>query len=66
MNGINALALAKGNERFCLIFTDANKPEALRTLGRWASDPELPAFNWYDAATLSNRIRLMEAECCGR
>ena len=38
-------------------FDDAHKAEALRTLGRFASDPKLPSFTWYDAACLSQRIR---------
>ncbi len=53
---INVLALAKGDERYIVQFTDAKRAEALRTLGRWASNPEL-SFTWYDAATLSQKVR---------
>lgn len=53
---INVLALVKGEERYILLFDDAHRSDALRTLGRYASNPEL-SFSWYDAAVLSQRIR---------
>jgi hypothetical protein len=53
---INVLALVKGEERYVFLFDDEHKSEALRTLGRFASNPEL-SFSWYDAAVLSQRIR---------
>lgn len=53
---INVLALVKGNERYVFLFDDDNRAEALRTLGRYASNPEL-SFSWYDAAVLSQKIR---------
>ena len=53
---INVLALVKGQERYIFLFDDANRAEALRTLGRYASNPEL-SFTWYDAAVLSQKIR---------
>ncbi len=53
---INVLALVKGNERYIFLFDDAHRAEALRTLGRYASNPEL-SFTWYDAAVLSQKIR---------
>ena len=53
---INVLALVKGEERYIFLFDDANRAEALRTLGRFASNPEL-SFTWYDAAVLSQKIR---------
>lgn len=53
---INVLALVKGNERYVFLFDDDNRGEALRTLGRYASNPEL-SFSWYDAAVLSQKIR---------
>jgi hypothetical protein len=55
-NDINVLALVKGNERYIFLFDDASRAEALRTLGRYASNPEL-SFTWYDAAVLSQKIR---------
>ena len=53
---INVLALVKGDERYIFLFDDGNRSEALRTLGRFASNPEL-SFSWYDAAVLSQKIR---------
>jgi hypothetical protein len=53
---INVLALVKGDERYIFLFDDANRTETLRMLGRYAADPEL-SFTWYDAATLSQKIR---------
>ena len=53
---INVLALVKGEERYIFLFDDAHRSEALRTLGRFASNPEL-SFSWYDAAVLSQRVR---------
>lgn len=53
---INVLALVKGEERYVFLFDDGNRAEALRTLGRFASNPDL-SFTWYDAAVLSQKIR---------
>ncbi|MCA9235361.1 MAG: hypothetical protein KDA44_07805 [Planctomycetales bacterium] len=53
---INVLALVKGKERYVFLFEDSQRAEALRTLGRFASNTEL-SFNWYDAAVLSQKIR---------
>ena len=53
---INVLALVKGAERYIFLFDDCNRSEALRTLGRYASNPDL-SFTWYDAAVLSQKIR---------
>jgi len=53
---INVLALVKGTERYVFLYDDAHRADTLRTFGRYASDPEL-SFTWYDAATLSQKIR---------
>ncbi len=53
---INVLALVKGEERYVFLYNDENRAEVLRTLGRFASNPEL-SFTWYDAAVLSQRVR---------
>ena len=58
---INVLALVKGEERYIFLFDDERRAEALRTLGRFASNPEL-SFSWYDAAVLSQRIRQTAAQ----
>jgi hypothetical protein len=53
---INVLALVKGGERYIFLYDDSSRSEALRVLGRYASNPEL-SFSWYDAAVLSQKIR---------
>lgn len=53
---INVLALVKGKERYVFLFDDTQRAEALRTLGRYASNSEL-SFSWYDAAVLSQKVR---------
>lgn len=53
---INVLALVKGRERYIFLFEDSQRAAALRTLGKFASNPEL-SFTWYDAAVLSQKIR---------
>ncbi len=53
---INVLALVKGVERYVFLYDDDSRAEALRVLGRFASNPEL-SFTWYDAAVLSQKIR---------
>ncbi len=58
---INVLALIKGEERYIFLYDDNNRTETLRTLGRFAADPQL-SFSWYDAAVLSKKLREMAAE----
>lgn len=53
---LNVLALVKGEERYVFLFDDMSRAAALRTLGRYASNPDL-SFTWYDAAVLSQKIR---------
>lgn len=53
---VNVLALVKGKERYVFLYNEENRGETLRTLGRYASDPEL-SFTWYDAAVLGQKIR---------
>ncbi len=53
---INVLALVKGKERYIFLFDDSQRADALRTLGRFASNTDL-SFTWYDAAVLSQKVR---------
>jgi hypothetical protein len=55
---VSVVALARGNEQYLFIFDDRNRTELLRTLGRFAANPEL-SFSWYDAAVLSHKVRNM-------
>ena len=59
---INVLALVKGSERYVFLYDDVSRAEALRVLGRYASNPDL-SFTWYDAAVLSQKVR---QECRAR
>jgi hypothetical protein len=60
---INVLALVKGVERYVFLYDDSSRAETLRTLGRFASNPEL-SFTWYDAAVLSQKIRQESQKSC--
>ena len=53
---VNVVALVKGSERYVFLYDDSSRAETLRTLGRYASNPEL-SFTWYDAAVLSQKVR---------
>ena len=57
---IQVLALVKGEERYLFLYNDATKSEVLRTLGKFASNPEL-SFNWYDAAVLGQKVRVAKS-----
>lgn len=58
---INVLAMIKGEEQYVFLYNDANRIELLRTLGRYAADPQL-SFNWYDAAVMSKKVRELAYE----
>lgn len=49
-------ALVRGQHEYILVYTDRTRHDALRTIGRWASDPEM-TFNWNDAARMSVAIQ---------
>ncbi len=53
---VHVLSLVRDREVYTVIYRDEHAGEALRSLGRWARDENL-AFTWYDAASLSRRIR---------
>ena len=59
-DGINVLALLKGEERYVFLYDDRSADQLLQTLGRYAADPEL-SFTWYDAAVLSQRVRKLSS-----
>lgn len=61
---INVLALIKGKERYIFLFDDEHRADALRTLGRHASNPDL-SFTWYDAAVLSQKVRQATKKAAG-
>lgn len=53
---IIAMCLAKGADKYVFIYTEPNSGEVLRTIGRFAANPEL-SFDWFDAAKISKRVR---------
>jgi hypothetical protein len=55
----NILALLRGPETYIFTYREEYKTELLRTLGRYAADPEL-SFSWYDAAVLSQKVRELD------
>jgi hypothetical protein len=58
MTGIdlNILALVRGNETYLWLYHDHQLADVQRSLGRFASNPDL-AFTWYDAAVCAARAR---------
>jgi hypothetical protein len=53
---INVIALVKGGERYVFLYDDDSRAEAIKTLGRYAANPDL-SFSWYDAAVLGQKVR---------
>ena len=53
---VNVIALVKGTERYVFLWTDADRQEVLRTLGRFAENYEL-SFDWMDVASLTQKVR---------
>lgn len=53
---INVIALVKGGERYVFLYDDESRDETLRTLGRYAANPDL-SFSWYDASVLGQKVR---------
>ena len=54
---VNVIALVKGGERYVFLYDDDSRAEALKTLGRYAANPDL-SFSWYDASVLGQKVRL--------
>lgn len=59
MDSVNVILLAKGKENWVFVYEDGREADVLRLLGRYASNPDLD-FTWYDAATLSRKVRANE------
>lgn len=57
---IHVVALVKGAERYIFTYYEHDRAAVLRTLGKFASNPDL-SFSWMDAATLSQKVR--ETHC---
>lgn len=53
---VDVLHMKKGDEHYVYLFNDDTRKELLRRLGQDAANPQL-SMSWYDAATLSKRVR---------
>ena len=58
---VNVLALVRDGERYIFLYDDNSVQQFLSQLAEFAGDPELD-FTWYDAATLSQRVRDLQSE----
>jgi hypothetical protein len=61
---INLLHFATDDEKYIYIFDDNNRDATLRHIVQQAADPEL-SLTWFDAATLSRKIRTQKVEANG-
>ena len=52
---ILSVGMKAHGEVWVVLFIEEYKSEAMRTLGRWASNLDL-AFTWYDAARVAKKI----------
>ena len=58
---VNVLALVRNGQRYIFLYDDNSVRQVLSQLTEFAGDPELD-FTWYDAATLSQRVRDLQSE----
>ncbi|MFO0978083.1 MAG: hypothetical protein U0996_16875 [Planctomycetaceae bacterium] len=58
---VNVLALVRDGQRYVFLYDDSSVETVLEKLAEFAADPELD-FTWYDAATLSQRVRDLQEE----
>lgn len=58
---VNVLALVRDGQRYIFLYDDSSVQQLLSKLAEFAGDPELD-FTWYDAATLSQRVRDLQRE----
>ncbi len=58
---VNVLALVRDGQRYIFLYDDSSVQQVLTQLAEFAADPELD-FTWYDAATLSQRVRDLQSE----
>jgi hypothetical protein len=56
MTEIFTVTRVRPEKTYVLRYTRDTRADALRMLGRLASNPDL-SFSWYDAAVLSQKIR---------
>jgi len=59
---INLMFYRRGRDVYLWRYDDEHTFDALRSIDRFASNPEL-SFTWYDAAVVSQRILAMRRVC---
>lgn len=60
-DGLIVMGIVKGCERYVLTYAPDQANGALRTIGKWAANPEL-SFTWYDAAVVTKEIVTKEIQ----
>jgi hypothetical protein len=58
---MSIIHLEKGHETYTFVYIPEKRTDLLRTFARYAANPEL-SFSWYDAATLSAKVRQLHYE----
>jgi hypothetical protein len=61
---VNLLRFETDHEKYVYIFDDQNRDATLRHIAQQAANPELD-LTWFDAATLSRKIRTQKVETNG-
>jgi len=56
---LNVLALFKGEERYIFVYDEESRESLIEDIRHKAADPTIP-INWFDAAVLTERIRMRE------
>lgn len=60
---IQAIPYHAQGHTYLVIASEAHRGQAVRQLGRWAANPQLP-FTWHDAAILGHIIQRQENQPC--
>lgn len=55
MPELNVLALFKGDHKYVFVYDDVSRAELVAAIRDAAADPEA-VLNWFDAATLTDRL----------
>ena len=61
MPELNVLALFKGEHKYVFVYDDTSRAELVAAIRDAAADPTA-ALNWFDAATLTERLRAQTGE----
>jgi hypothetical protein len=58
---LNVLALVRDGQRYVFLYDDQSIEQVQAKMAEFAADHELD-FTWYDAAVLSERVRLLQEQ----